>query len=211
MRKFLFSKVNRAIDEWQEIEQAIETLKEKGAIKMCKAEKGQFLSPYFLVPKPDGSFRFMFNLKKFNSHVKSVHFKLEDLKPVTKLISSGDHMVSIDLQDAYLLVPVHKQSQKYLKFEFRGNMYKFVCLPFGLSTSPYVFPKILNPVMKILRSQAYRSVIYLDDILCIGSHYDCLNNKCADIKVHVGFTKIFVYSSYFNITVQINIENVSQW
>ena len=39
----------------------------------------------------------------------------------------------------------------------------------------------------------------------------CLQNKCADIKVHVVFTKIFVYSSYLNITVQINIENMSQW
>ena len=39
----------------------------------------------------------------------------------------------------------------------------------------------------------------------------CLHNKCADIKVHVGFTKIFVYSSYLNIKGQINIEIVSQW
>ena len=39
----------------------------------------------------------------------------------------------------------------------------------------------------------------------------CLHNKCADIKVHVGFTKIFVYSSCLNITVQINVENMSQW
>ena len=38
-----------------------------------------------------------------------------------------------------------------------------------------------------------------------------MHNKCADIKVHVGFTKIFVYSSCLNITVQINIENMSQW
>ena len=182
-QKLFHSKVNRAIDEWQNIEQAIESLEEKGAIKVCKAEKGQFLSPYFLVPKPDGSFRFIFNLKKLNSHVRSVHFKLEDLKTATQLISSGDHMISIDLQDAYLLVPVHKQSQKYLKFEFRGKLYKFVCLPFGLSTSPYVFTKVLKPVMKILRSQAYRSVIYLDDILCIGGHYDdCLKNALATIN-----------------------------
>lgn len=45
-------------------------------------------------------------------------------------------------------------------------------MPFGLCTSPYVFTKIMKPVMNALRIQGLLSVIYLDDILCIGRTYN---------------------------------------
>ena len=82
-----------------EIELAVNSLKDKGAIVEYKVEKGQFLSNCFTVPKPAGSVRFIINLKNFNKYVNTVHFKLEDLKTATRLISKGFYMASIDLQD----------------------------------------------------------------------------------------------------------------
>ena len=81
-------------------------------------------------------------------------------------------------------MPIHKDSQKYLKFKFNKKLFKFVCLPFGLCSSPYVFTKILKPVMKYLRSKGFMSVIYLDDILCIDSSYEgCLKNVHESINI----------------------------
>ena len=37
------------------------------------------------------------------------------------------------------------------------------CLPFGLSSAPRVFTKVMKPVIGMVRSQGIRSVIYLDD------------------------------------------------
>ena len=43
-------------------------------------------------------------------------------------------------------------------------------------------------------------------ILHVNIHRQCcLHNKCADIKVHVGFTQIFVYSSISTFIVQTNV------
>ena len=93
-------------------------------------------------------------------------------------------MVSLDLQVAYLLVPVHKNSQKFLRFKFQGVLYQFICLPFGLCTSPYVFTKLHRPVLKSLRVRGYMSVIYLDDTLCITNSFDsCLDNARATVDV----------------------------
>ena len=47
-------------------------------------------------------------------------------------------------------------------------MYEFNALPFGLSTAPYVFTKLMKPVVETLRNEGHVSVIYLDDILMIG-------------------------------------------
>lgn len=147
----------------------------KGAIRLCKSRKGQFLSSYFLVPKPDGSYRFILNIKKLNKFISTEHFKLEDLRTATKLVLPGDFMASIDLEDAYYLVPIHKKSVKYLRFQFLDRLYEFVCLPLNLNTSSFVFTKLLKPVVNCLRKKGFQSVVYLDDFLCIENSIEKCN------------------------------------
>lgn len=162
---------------------AILSLREKGAIELCKPVKNQFLSSYFLVPKADGSHRFILNLKKLNNFMEAPHFKLEDVRTLSKLIFPGYFMSTIDLQDAYYLVPIAVESRKYLRFEFDGKLYQFTCLPFGLSISPFLFTKILKPVINYLRSLGYLSVIYLDDICLIGKNAKICRANMIQTKI----------------------------
>lgn len=158
-------------------DKTISTLFNKGIIEYCKPCKNQFLSSYFLVPKSDGSFRFILNLKALNKFIDTKHFKMEGVKTASELIFPGNFMGSIDLQDAYFLVPIHWQSKKFLRFEFAGKLYQFTCLPMGLSSCPLIFTKIMNPVVKYLRLNGFVSVKYLDDILCIGETFEmCAKN-----------------------------------
>lgn len=50
----------------------------------------------------------------------------------------------------------------------------FRIVPFGLSTAPYIFTKILRPVVTYLRERNYQTCIYLDDFILFGSSF----NKC---------------------------------
>lgn len=81
-----------------------------------------FISSYFLVPKSDGSMRFVLNLKKLNSFMSTKPFKLEDIRTAAKLISRHDFMCCIDLQDAYFLVAMHSDSRKFSKFKFEDRL-----------------------------------------------------------------------------------------
>ena len=156
----------------------------KGAIEFCKPDKDQFLSHYFLVPKPDGTDRFILNLKALNKFVLEEHFKLEDIRTAAKLIFPNYPMSTLDLKDAYFLVPIHKTHKKFLRFKFNEELYQFTCLPFGLSSCPYVFTKLLKPVMRHLRSQGLSSIIYLDDILCVENSFEnCSKNVNNTIKL----------------------------
>ena len=119
---------------------------------------------------------------------------MKDLRTAIKLISPGDFLASIDLQDGYFSVPVHRSSQKFLKFKFENEYFKFICLPFGLCTSPFIFTKILKPVLKYLRGRGFLSVAYLDDLLCIaGSFEECVKNVSETIHLlqSLGFTVNF--------------------
>lgn len=155
----------------------INKLLELGAISSCSPVCGQFLSSIFTVPKNDGTHRFILNLKAFNKFVETSHFKLEDVRTVCKLLLKGDYMTTIDMKNAYFLVPVQVNHRHFLRFMFFGKLYQFNCLPFGLASAPFVFTKLLKPVVEHLRNKGVRIVLYLDDAICLGSSYEeCLKN-----------------------------------
>nr|CAI5833869.1 unnamed protein product [Callosobruchus analis] len=77
---------------------------------------------------------------------------MKDSRTVLRLINKGTFMASIDLKDAYLLVPIKPTHRRYLNFRFQNHTYEFQVLPLGLSSAPYVFTKIMKPVTQKLRS-----------------------------------------------------------
>lgn len=155
-----------------------------GAIQLSQEESDQFISNVFTVPKPDGKRRFVINLKALYEFVDSPHFKMEDIRCASSLLSRNCFMCVIDLKDAYYAIPIHKKHQKYLKFRWNGNLYQYTCLAFGLSIAPRLYTKILRPVFRYLRSQGYISNSYLDDsLLCGKTHQDCMSNLNATMKL----------------------------
>lgn len=172
------------------LRKSISNLLSIGAIVNCKHSKGEFLSPYFLVPKKNGDSRFVLNLVALNKYIRTAHFKLESLKNIKDLLFLNVFMCSIDLKDAYYVVPVNKRSRKYLRFIFEGILYEFTCLPFGLSTSPYIFCKLFKPIVHFLRSRCFLSVNYLDDFLLISNtKSECLENLrvTTNLLLSLGF------------------------
>ena len=74
-------------------------------------------------------------------------------------------MVSINLKDAYLQVPVHPDSPKYLGFIALNRAFQFKALCFGLSTASQVFTRFMVPVSAFLHRLGIRMCQYLDDWL----------------------------------------------
>ena len=107
------------------IKQEISSLLCKNVIKICTHEKGEFISPIFCVPKKDGTFRLILNLKQWNSFVSYHHFKMETIHSILAMITPNCWMASVDLTDAYYSVRIHPSYQRYLKFIYNGV---FVCL-----------------------------------------------------------------------------------
>ena len=134
------------------------------------------MSQIFLVEKKDGGQRPVVNLKCLNQFMRVEHFKMEGLHLLPDLIQPGDWMIKLDLKDAYLQVPIHPDHQKFLVFEWNDLFYQFKCLPFGLSTAPRVFTKLLRPIVGFLRQVGCRLIIYLDDILLLHQDREQLFN-----------------------------------
>jgi len=149
----------------------------KGAVVPADPCEDQFLSSFFLIDKSSGGKRFILNLKDLNAHIEPPHFKLKDWRTVIRLTFPATQMATLDLEDAYLLIPISEEHRKFLRFQWRNATYEFTALPFGLSTAPYILTRVLRPVVAYFRNRGYQSVIDLDDFLLLGSSKDeCRSN-----------------------------------
>ncbi len=161
--------------------QEIEKLVRKGAVVPVKPRQKQFLSQIFVVPKKGGTCRPVVNLKPLNKFMRRLHFKMEGVHLLKDLLQRRDWMASIDLKDAYLSVPVSPEHRPLLRFVWESQLYQFQCLPFGLSTAPRVFTKVLRPVMSLVRQHGVRTIIFLDDMLVMAQNREELRNTIQDI------------------------------
>jgi hypothetical protein len=161
------------------------------AIEIVTDEPGQFVSTIFVVPKSDGSSRLVINLKYLNDFVDSPHFKMEDIRTAISLLGKNFFLAVLDVKDAYHMIPVHSDHRKYLRFRWKGHLYQYTCLPFGLNVA------LMKPVLASLR---YKSVSYLDDCLCIGdTERICLKNTKSTAVLYKNLSESELISKNLNL------------
>ena len=71
----------------------------------------------------------------------------------------------VDLLDAYLHIPIHPNSRKYLRLCHKSQVFQFTSLPFGLATAPQVFTMIVKEVKPMALTRGIRLHQYLDNWL----------------------------------------------
>ena len=124
------SRVNQ--EERLQINLEIKEMFKKGAIQQVKSEPGEFLSKLFLVNKKNGGHPPVINLKFLNGIIPYQHFKMEWMHLIKDPLQEHDFLIKIDLKDAYFGIPLDKSSRKCIRFQWKGNLYRFLCLCFGL-------------------------------------------------------------------------------
>ena len=172
------------------VDEEISKLIKKGVITESQNVIGQYISPIFLRPKSDGTFRLILNLKKFNELQPKIHFKMDTIWSILNLIKKDCFMAKLDLKDAYYSVSIKPLDRKFLKFVHKGKLYEFCSLPNGLSVGPRKFTKLLKPPLTVLRKQGINVGAYIDDILLINQTFDETfksTNIAASLFVSLGF------------------------
>ena len=151
------------------IVEEVQELLGKGAITEVHSPRGGFYSNLFLVPKEGGQ-RPVINLKALNSFVHTEHFKMEGIHTLRDLVNPEDRLAKVHLKDAYFAIPIHQSHHQYLRFYHQEKCYQFQCLPFGLSSAPWVFTNTLKPALALLREMGVRLIAYIDDMNYIPRH-----------------------------------------
>ena len=177
------------------LEKEFQDLLLKRAIEQAPQSPG-FYSRLFVVQKDSGAWRPIIDLSTLNTYIVSQHFHMETPQSVLRSIRQGDWMISLDLQDAYLQVPIYPESRRYLSFTMGGVPYQFRVLCFELTTAPQVFTRLMAPISAILHRYGIRMLRYLDDWLILAkSRTTCIQTRdrllhlCEELGLQVNHRK----------------------
>jgi len=144
--------------------------REVGCTKLVRAVVDRATEPEFLHPVfaiwQGSKYRSIYNIKQMNPSLVTRKFKMTGVATWKSLIFRDMYMASIDIKDAYLHIPIHKASRRFLRYVWEGNVWELHALPFGLSQAPWVFTRLLQPLLQGWRVRLSVNIIsWLDDIV----------------------------------------------
>ena len=156
------------------LQDGLSDLLAKGAVSLVppqEAASGSY-HRYFAVPKKGGSMRPILDLRRLNLCLAKIPFVMLSARRLFTAIRPGDFFTSVDLKDAFFHVPVVPRHRKYLRFNFRGKVYQYCVLPFGMALSPRTFTVLVETALAPIRQKGVRVFSYLDDILIVADSRD---------------------------------------
>ena len=129
-----------------------------------------------------GKKRLILDLRHVNKHIWKEKFKFEDITNACVYLPSDHFMFKFD---GYHHIDILQDHQTFLGFSWVVNgvrkFFVFTVLPFGLSSAPYIFTKVVRVLVRYWRSRAVRITVYLDDGL--GSARDFARCEAASLFV----------------------------
>lgn len=168
--EFCFENKPFTHDERLFLRSHIARLVKDGAVRQL-SYKPRYVSSIKTVPKKPGSYekyRMITNLFFLNQYVITPKFQYDSFNNVAELISYGDHFTSFDLKDGFYHVPLSPEASEYMGFQFENKFYTWIVCPFGWSSSPYYFHKIVRPLKQFICLQGIRISVFVDDAINIA-------------------------------------------
>ena len=155
-------------------------------------ETPAIINPLSVSIQKSGKKRLILDLRHVNQFLYKTKFRCEDVSVAKEILNPGDFMFTFDLKSGYHHVEIFPEHRKYLSFAWTFSSgctryFQFSVLPFGLSSAPYLFTKLLRPLVKKWRSEAKAIVVFLDDGL--GAAADRNKAKIASLQVHADLLK----------------------
>lgn len=106
-------------------------------------------------------------ISKVELHTQDFHKKCDLLPGLAAYLNKYivNKVPEKDLKDAYFLVHLHPESQKFGRFQWKGQLFQLLCLCFCLDRAPKIFKKLLKILATLLMKQMVPLIIFYDNIL----------------------------------------------
>ena len=143
--------------ERQQIKDEVEIMLKLGIIEKSSSP---WNSPVIIVPKKDGTRRFVVDFRNVNSVIKNEIWPMPRIEDILDRLSGSKYFSVLDLTSGYWQIEVEESSRPITSFSTCDAHYQFTRMPFGLKCAPAEFSRIM---FQVLGGRTYVE-IYLDDI-----------------------------------------------
>ena len=198
-----FNNLASSFTHYSFVSDSVEKLLQTGVIEECRKEQLTVISPLGVVPKKGGKFRLILDLRFLNTFLADQKFCMEDLRVARSLFEPNFYLFTFDLKDGYYHIEIAVQHRPYLGFSWSLNshqrFFQFACLPFGLKTAPFVFTKVMRPLVAHWHRQNIRIFMYLDDGTG-GAHKEKVNCHARTVRQDLAASGLIVNKEKSNFT-----------
>jgi hypothetical protein len=149
--------------ELTELKTQLEDLINRGFITPSTSP---YAAPVLFVPKKDGTSRMVIDYRLLNAITIKNRYPLPRIDELMDRLQGAKVFSKIDLASGYHQIKVAEADQHKTAFRTRFGHYEFKVLPFGLTSAPATFMRLMNDTLMPYLDQFV--IVYLDDI-CIYS------------------------------------------
>lgn len=142
------------------INEAVDALLEKGVLQPSKSA---WCSTTLVVPKPDGTNRFVNNFRGVNAVTVKDKYPLPRMDDLIDQLAHSSWYCTIDLKSAYFQIPLAETSRPKTAFATSKGFYEYTVMAQGLCNSPATFSRFMDHILREVKSF---TIVYLDDVLC---------------------------------------------
>lgn len=126
----------------------------------------EWATPIVAVAKPDGRYHICGDFKvTVNPALRVDQYPLPKVEDLFTTLAGGRKFTKLDLSQAYLQLELHPESRQYCTINTHRGLYQFTRLPFGISSAPAMFQKVMDTILQ----GAPQTLCFIDDILITGS------------------------------------------
>ena len=159
----------------------VERLVRIGVLK--KINRSEWAAPTFIIPKKDGSVRFISDFRQLNTRIKRKPFPIPKIQDLLLKLEGFQHATSLDLNMGYYHIELSPFSKTLCTIVLPWGKYEYQRLPMGLCNSPDIFQeKMSNLLLDLEYCRAY-----IDDLLILskgdwGQHMEHLDTVLTRLE-----------------------------
>ena len=159
-----------------EIDRQVSKLARQG---MIEPTYGAWSSPVVLVRKKDQTWRLCVDYRKLNAVTKQDAYPLPRIDDSLDALSGSKLFSTLDMMSGYWQVPLSPEAQEKAAFITRNGLWRWKVLPFGLTSAPATFQRLMERVLQGLHWKTL--LLYLDDIIVMSTDFQSHLSRLTEV------------------------------
>ena len=121
----------------QTLKKEVDRLCQIGVLK--KVNRSEWAAPTFIIPKKDGTVRFISDFRELNKRIKRKPFPIPKIQDLLLKLEGFQYVTSLDLNMGCYHIELSPDSKRLCTIVLPWGKYEYQKLPMGLCNSPDIF------------------------------------------------------------------------
>jgi hypothetical protein len=148
----------------EQVQQEINKLKQQGIIRPSESP---WRSCLVVVPKDGDKIRLCVDYRALNEITEKNTYPLPRIDEIMDHLSKAKIFSTLDATSGYHQIALEEEDMKKTAFAWKGELYEYTRMPFGLCNAPATFQSIMNTILK--QENWKFAIPYLDDIIIFSN------------------------------------------